>query len=210
MTETTGAGTFLAPADHDRRTALLRSCGMPWPTLELRIVDDDGNDAARRRDRRDRDPVAADRHGGLLEPPEATAEAIDADGWLHTGDAGFIDDDGYLFVHDRVKDMIVSGGENVYPAEVENAILGHPGVADAAVIGVPDERWGEAVKAIVVLKPGADQAEDIIAYAGRASPATRRRSRSTSSTPCPATPRARSCAANCASPIGGNSERRVN
>jgi fatty-acyl-CoA synthase len=87
--------------------------------------------------------------------PEATAETIDGDGWLRTGDAGYTDEDGYFYLHDRVKDMIISGGENVYPAEVENAIYGHPAVADVAVIGIPDPRWGEAVKACVVLKPGA-------------------------------------------------------
>src|SRR5205085_1918179 len=103
---------------------------------------------------------------GYWNRDEATAETITPDGWLKTGDAGFQDENGYVFVHDRVKDMIVSGGENVYPAEVENAILGCPGVADAAVIGVPDDKWGEAVKAIVVAAPGAapDPAA-IIAYA---------------------------------------------
>ena len=97
--------------------------------------------------------------------PDATADAI-RDGWFHTGDAGYFDADGYLYIHDRLKDMIVSGGENIYPAEVENAVFGHPAVADVAVIGVPDERWGETVKAVVVLKPGASaSAEDIIAHA---------------------------------------------
>ena len=96
--------------------------------------------------------------------PEATAAAI-RDGWFHTGDAGYFDEDGYLFIHDRLKDMIVSGGENVYPAEVENAVFAHPAVADVAVIGVPDEKWGEAVKAVVVLKPGAEvTTDDIIAF----------------------------------------------
>ena len=97
--------------------------------------------------------------------PEATEEAI-RDGFFHTGDAGYFDEDGFLFIHDRVKDMIVSGGENVYPAEVENAIFGHPDVADVAVIGVPDEKWGEAVKAIIVPKEGKSPTpEDIIAWA---------------------------------------------
>ena len=72
---------------------------------------------------------------------------------MRTGDAGYLDEDGYVYIHDRVKDMIVSGGENVYPAEVENAMFGHPDLADVAVVGVPDEKWGEAVKAFVVLKP---------------------------------------------------------
>ena len=87
---------------------------------------------------------------GYWNQPEATAATIDADGWLRTGDAGYLDADGYLYIHDRVKDMIVSGGENVYPAEVENVLMAHPAVADVAVVGVPDERWGETGKAIVV------------------------------------------------------------
>ena len=79
---------------------------------------------------------------------------------MHTGDAGIVDDEGYLFIQDRVKDMIVSGGENIYPREVENALFEHPAVADVAVLGVPDEKFGEAVKAIVVLRDGADATED--------------------------------------------------
>ena len=86
----------------------------------------------------------------------ATAEAVDADGWFRSGDAGYLDDDGYLYIHDRVKDMIVSGGENVYPAEVENALMSHDGIADVAVIGVPHEKWGETAKAIVVKAAGAE------------------------------------------------------
>jgi len=89
---------------------------------------------------------------GYWHDPEATARAI-RDGWLYTGDAGYLDEDGYIYIQDRVKDMIVSGGENIYPAEVESCLFGHPAVADVAVIGIPDERWGEAVKAVVVLKP---------------------------------------------------------
>jgi acyl-CoA synthetase (AMP-forming)/AMP-acid ligase II len=90
---------------------------------------------------------------GYWRDEKATASAI-ADGWLHTGDAAYFDEEGYLYIHDRVKEMIVSGGENIYPAEVENALFHHPDVADVAVIGVPHEKWGEAVKAIVVAKPG--------------------------------------------------------
>jgi len=163
MTETTGAGTTLAPAEH--KGELLRSCGKPWATLETRIADEAGNTlpAGEIGEIEIRGPIVM---AGYWNRPEATAETIRPDGWLRTGDAGFMNADGFFFVHDRVKDMIVSGGENVYPAEVENAILGCPGVADAAVIGVPDERWGEAVKAIVVAAPGAkpDPAA-IIAYA---------------------------------------------
>ena len=87
-------------------------------------------------------------------PAETAATPLDADGWLRTGDAGYLDADGYLYIHDRVKDMIVSGGENIYPAEIESVLMAHPGVADAAVIGVPDERWGETVKAVIVRGAG--------------------------------------------------------
>jgi acyl-CoA synthetase (AMP-forming)/AMP-acid ligase II len=98
---------------------------------------------------------------GYWGKPEETAATLNAEGWLHTGDAGYFDAERYLYLHDRMKDMIVSGGENIYPAEVENTLLSHPAVADAAVIGVPDERWGETVKAIVVPAEGAtvDEAE---------------------------------------------------
>ncbi len=151
MTETTGAGTTLAPSEHTGE--LLRSCGRPWATLETRIADEAGNTLGPGEigEIEIRGPIVM---AGYWNRPEATAETIRPDGWLRTGDAGFMDEKGFFFVHDRVKDMIVSGGENVYPAEVENAILGCPGVADAAVIGVPDDRWGEAVKAIVVAAPG--------------------------------------------------------
>jgi acyl-CoA synthetase (AMP-forming)/AMP-acid ligase II len=93
---------------------------------------------------------------------EATAATIDTDGWLRTGDAGYCDEDGFLYLHDRVKDMIVTGGENVYPAEVENVLFEHPAVADAAAIGVPHEKWGETVKAVIVLKPGQSATEQEI------------------------------------------------
>jgi len=163
MTESTGAGTFLAPEAH--KGDLLRSCGKAWPKMAVRILDDHGNEAAVG----EIGEIAI--KGGMVmagywNRPEATAEAVTPDGWLKTGDAGYRDADGYIFVHDRVKDMIVSGGENIYPAEVENAILGCPGVADAAVIGVPDERWGEAVKVIVVAHAdGAPDPEAVIAWA---------------------------------------------
>ena len=102
---------------------------------------------------------------GYWAKPDATKDAVRND-WFYTGDAGFFDDEGYVFIHDRVKDMIVSGGENIYPAEVENALYAHPDIADVAVIGVPDEKWGEAVKACVVLEAGASASpEDIIAFA---------------------------------------------
>jgi long-chain acyl-CoA synthetase len=102
---------------------------------------------------------------GYWNLPQETANVLKG-GWLHTGDAGYLDEEGFLYIYDRVKDMIVSGGENIYPAEVESALYGHPAIADVAVIGVPDERWGEAVKAIVVLKPAqSTSATAIVAYA---------------------------------------------
>jgi acyl-CoA synthetase (AMP-forming)/AMP-acid ligase II len=102
---------------------------------------------------------------GYWNLPEETEKSI-RDGWFHSGDAGYFDGDGYLYIHDRVKDMIVSGAENIYPAEVESALAGHESIADVAVIGVPDEKWGETVKAVVVLAPGAALSKDeIIAYA---------------------------------------------
>ncbi|MDB5416831.1 MAG: long-chain-fatty-acid--CoA ligase [Phenylobacterium sp.] len=163
MTETTGAGTYLAPDAH--QGVLLRSCGQAWPELQVRIVGEAGGEAAVGEIGEigiKGDLVMA----GYWNRPEATADTLSPDGWLRTGDAGYRDAAGYVFVHDRVKDMIVSGGENIYPAEVENAILGCPGVADAAVIGVPDERWGEAVKAIVVPAAGAaPEPQEIIAWA---------------------------------------------
>ncbi|MFN3523523.1 MAG: long-chain-fatty-acid--CoA ligase [Phenylobacterium sp.] len=163
LTETIGGGAFLSPEAHDPALGKLRSCGVAAPGYELRV----------RIGERDAGPHEVGeiqiRSAGVMKGywnrPDATAEAIDAEGWFKTGDAGFFDADGYLHIHDRVKDMIVSGGENVYPAEVENALFSHPAVADAAVIGVPDERWGEAVKAMVVLRPGAEaSAEEIIAH----------------------------------------------
>ncbi|SLN73029.1 long-chain-fatty-acid--CoA ligase [Oceanibacterium hippocampi] len=165
LTETTGAITYLAPGDHDPEgTARMRSCGREMEPGTVRVVDAEGND------------VAPGEVGeviyrgtrlmkGYWNLPQADAAAI-RDGWFHSGDAGYVDPDGYVYIHDRVKDMIVSGGENVYPAEVESALFGHPDIADVAVIGVPDERWGETVKAIVVPAPGTSPSEaDIIDFA---------------------------------------------
>jgi long-chain acyl-CoA synthetase len=102
---------------------------------------------------------------GYWNNPEATEQAVTPDGWFKTGDAGYLDEEGFIFLHDRVKDMIVSGGENVYPAEVENVLMKHPEVADVAVIGVPDAKWGEAVKAVVVRAKDSEVTEqDLITF----------------------------------------------
>jgi len=164
MTETVGAGTYLPPDAHDPAKGKLRSCGIPWPGVEVKVVDANGNEAPLGEvgEIVIKAPIVMK---GYFNKPDATAEAV-RDGWMHTGDAAYQDAEGYFFIYDRVKDMIVSGGENIYPAEVENAVFGHPAVADVAVIGVPDDKWGETVKAVVVLKPGADKDEaSIIAYA---------------------------------------------
>ncbi len=173
LTETTGAITNLPAEDHDPggpRAHLLRAAGRPWGGVELRIVDaESGKDVADGEvgEIWSRSPQNMK---GYWRNPEATAEVYpegrDASGlgWFRTGDAGYLRD-GYLFIHDRVKDMIVSGAENVYPAEIENVLMSHASVADAAVIGVPSEKWGETVKAIVVDAPGAAATdEDLIAY----------------------------------------------
>ncbi|HXQ90839.1 MAG TPA: long-chain-fatty-acid--CoA ligase [Acidimicrobiales bacterium] len=168
MTETSGAIVGLASEDHDPhgpRQHLLRSAGKALAGVELRVVDPDtGADVApgtvgEIRTRSGFNMV------GYWDKPDDTARTIDDEGWLRTGDAGYLDDEGYLFLHDRIKDMVVSGGENIYPAEVENVLLALAGVADAAVIGVPDDRWGETVKAVVVLARGADlDAASVIAF----------------------------------------------
>ncbi|HEY5338534.1 MAG TPA: fatty acid--CoA ligase [Rhizomicrobium sp.] len=166
MTETTGTIVALPPEDHDMKGGpRMRAAGKPLPGVEIKIVDDAGNtlNTGEVGEIATRSPWNM---AGYWNMPEATAKTIDKDGWLRTGDAGYIDEDGYIYIHDRVKDMIISGAENIYPAEVESAIYGHPDVADVAVIGVPDDKWGEAVKAMVVPKPGkSPDAQDIINFA---------------------------------------------
>jgi long-chain acyl-CoA synthetase len=166
MTETAGTIVYLPPEDHDPNgNTRMRAAGIPMPGVEIKIVDERGANLP---------PHAvgevmtrsSGNMCGYWGRPEATAATVDPEGWLRTGDAGYLDEDGYLYIHDRVKDMIISGAENIYPAEVENAIYGHPSVAQVAVIGVPDEKWGEAVKAVVVLKPGAPaDVSDILSFA---------------------------------------------
>ncbi len=166
MTETGGFATMLRWKDHitsGPKASRLRSAGQPAPGVEVRIVLRDGSVA----------PtgvlgeitVRSDiLMSGYLNNPEATAAVLKY-GWMHTGDAGTMDEDGFLYVADRVKDMIVTGGENVYSIEVERALFMHPAVREAAVIGIPSAQWGESVHAVVVLKDGAAAtAEDLIAH----------------------------------------------
>ncbi len=153
LTETTGGVVLLSPADHERED-LLRAAGRPSPWMELRVVD--GEVWLR----------GPNVMAGYANRPAETAAALTDDGWLRTGDGGYLNAEGYLFLTDRLKDMIVTGGENVYPIEVEEALSHHPAVAEVAVIGVPDGRWGEAVKALVVVRPGMTTgAEELVAFA---------------------------------------------
>ena len=157
--------THLSARDHfdagkladDKR---LTSCGRATPFVNVQIMDDAGN------------ILGAGEMGeivlrsslvmkGYYKNPEATKEAS-SHGWHHTGDVGMRDEDGFFYIVDRKKDMIITGGFNVYSTEVEQAVLSHPAVLDCAVIGVPDDKWGEAVKAVVQLKPGAEASEDEI------------------------------------------------
>ncbi|MEZ4278904.1 MAG: long-chain-fatty-acid--CoA ligase [Myxococcota bacterium] len=162
LTETSGAITFMPPEDHDPggpRGHLLRAAGRPWGDVELRIVDADSGRALSEGEVGEVWCRSRQNMKGYWRNAEATGAAYPEGrdetglGWFRTGDAGYLKD-GYLYIHDRVKDMIVSGGENIYPAEIENVLMGHPGVADVAVIGVPSEKWGETVKAVVVDRAG--------------------------------------------------------
>jgi len=165
MTETSGTISILPPSDHVLEgNERMRSAGKAVPGAQIEVRGPDNTEV----------PCgeigevcikSPSNTAGYWKLPEATAKTIDADAWLHTGDAGVMDADGYVYIQDRIKDMIISGGENVYPAEVENAIFGHPAIAEVAVIGIPSERWGEEVKACVVCKPGVEIDEgEVIAY----------------------------------------------
>jgi acyl-CoA synthetase (AMP-forming)/AMP-acid ligase II len=154
MTEIAGSATILSPVDHDlAKPHLLRTVGKPYPGVGIEIRDP--NRAILPRGVPGeiwiRSPSVMLGYSNL---PDKTAEAM-VDGWYASGDGGFLDEDGYLHLTDRIKDLIVSGGENVYPAEVEEALRQHPAVLDAAVVAVPDDRWGELVAAAVELRPEA-------------------------------------------------------
>jgi fatty-acyl-CoA synthase len=163
LTETAPLVSFLMSQYIDTK---LGSAGKPGLFGEILVADADNK------------PVATGAVGEILfrgpnvmkgywNRPEATAEAIDAEGWFHTGDAGYFDDDGFLFISDRLKDMVISGGENVYPAEVESVLYDHPAIAEVAVIGLADEKWGEAVTAIAALNQGASLSlEELREFAG--------------------------------------------
>jgi len=150
LTETASQVATLAPEDALRR---LGSAGRPLYPNALRIADSDGADAPAGEPGEIlvRGPVVT---AGYADRPDDTARAL-AGGWLHTGDVGRLDEEGYLYVLDRRDDLIVTGGENVYPAEVEAALLAHPAVAEAGVVGMPDERWGARVVAVVRARDGA-------------------------------------------------------
>ena len=165
LTEVGGVISLLAPEDHrSGNEERMGSAGRAVPGAEVRVVDPDSLE-----------DVEAGAQGelwfrskqlmkGYHNKPDATKEAITDDGWFRTGDIGRVDEDGYIFVEDRLKDMIITGGENVYSIEVERVIAEHPAVAEVAVIGVPDEKWGESVKAVVSLE-GEVTEKEIIAFA---------------------------------------------
>jgi fatty-acyl-CoA synthase len=152
LTETSPAVSFLGP---EYSLAKLGSAGRTPMFVEVQIVDAEGTTISEPRLRGEICTRGPHVMKGYWNRPDATRQAIDNEGWFHTGDVGYVDEDGFLFIADRVKDMVISGGENVYPAEVESVLYEHPAVAEVAVIGVPDDRWGEAVAAVVALKPGA-------------------------------------------------------
>ena len=152
LTESTGVVSLLEP---DLSLDKLGSAGMPFPLTEVQLRDGDGTTIVTDADTngeiwiKGRNAVA-----GYWNRPEETAALRDDDGWLRTGDVGRFDVDGFLYITDRAKDMVISGGENVYPAEVEKVLAAHPSIAEVAVIGTPDEQWGELVTAVVVVNSG--------------------------------------------------------
>jgi acyl-CoA synthetase (AMP-forming)/AMP-acid ligase II len=167
MTETTTSATMLNPTDHlhalEEAPHRLLSCGRPLLGTAVRVVDSEDKDV----DTGTPGEVIVAGPQLMTEywhRPEATAEALRG-GWMHTGDIGHLDEDGYLFISDRLKDMIVSGGENIYPREIEDVLFGLDGVTDAAVIGIPDERWGESPLAFVVRRSGsALTADEVVTH----------------------------------------------
>ncbi|MFT6642562.1 MAG: long-chain acyl-CoA synthetase [Patiriisocius sp.] len=166
LTETTGGVTMLMPEDHDPggpRAELLRSCGKAVAKHEVCIVDRESGQQVAEGEAGEIWMRGPQIMRGYWKNDEATEQSITEDGWFKSGDAGYMVD-GFVYIHDRVKDMVISGGENIYPAEVENALMKHPGVSDVAVIGVPDDRWGETVKAIVTRSSEEITEEQLFAF----------------------------------------------
>ena len=162
QTETCGGVLSLAWPDHQRALSghpeLLRSCGRSTAGVNLRVCDKDGNDLPV--GKTGEFVVKSDTNmTSYWKLPQETRKTL-KDGWVYTGDAGYIDENGYAFLRDRIKDMVVTGGENVYPVEVESVLSGHPSVLEVAVIGIPDEKFGEALLAVVALKQGASLTQD--------------------------------------------------
>jgi acyl-CoA synthetase (AMP-forming)/AMP-acid ligase II len=154
LTETGNTAVCLPPDQHVVGGGRLLAAGRPYPGIELKVIDADGN------------PLPPGELGEVCirtpaamveywQQPRATATTL-IDGWIHTGDAGTLDDEGYVFIRDRIKDLIIVAGENIYPAEIEQVLVKHPAIAEVAVVGVPHEDWGEAVHACVVLRPEAE------------------------------------------------------
>jgi len=163
LTETAPLATFLLP---EYSLSKVGSAGLAPMYTDVECHDEENNEvpAGERGEICVRGPNVM---AGYWNRPDATADAIDVDGWFHSGDIGFFDDEGFLYVVDRVKDMVISGGENVYPAEVESVLTGHPAIAEVAVIGMPDERWGEAVTAVVALADGQELTlDELRSFAG--------------------------------------------
>ncbi|MGV0815859.1 long-chain-fatty-acid--CoA ligase [Mycolicibacterium boenickei] len=165
LTEVCGVISLLGPEDHrGANEKRLTSAGTVIPGAEVRVVDPDTGEDLPSGEQGELWFRTPQLMKGYLNRPEATAEAITPDGWFRTGDIGRVDDGGYIFVEDRLKDMIISGGENIYSIEVERVLAEHPAVTEVAVIGVPDEKWGESVKAVVTLDGDVNEG-DLIAFA---------------------------------------------
>lgn len=168
MTETAGSVTCLLPADHDPggpRAHLLKSVGRTLAWHDVRVFNPETGAECPAGEDGEIWVQSKQNMVGYWRQPEMTAKTLTSEGWLRTGDAGMRDAEGYIYLRDRLKDMIISGGENIYPVEVEQVLCQHPGVAEVVVIGVPDSRWVESVKALVIRKPDSDvTGEELIEF----------------------------------------------